>query len=207
VGLLRRHGLASLAGKSILEVGCGGGGVLLEYRSLGATAGRVHGVDLLFARLRGAAKVLPDLRLACADGEYLPYRSGTFDLVLQYTALSSLLSGPVKEQVAREMVRVVRQPGGLIVWYDFWLNPWNPGTRGIRASEIRRLFPGCRFQFMRVTLAPPIARRLVPVSWMVSQGLEMVGLANSHYLVAIEPIPDPAGVRDSLLSTACSTSP
>jgi ubiquinone/menaquinone biosynthesis C-methylase UbiE len=189
VGLLRRHGITSLSGKNILEVGCGRGGVLLEYRSLGATAGCVHGVDLIFDRLRGAVQVLPDLKLVCADGQDLPFPAGTFDLVLQYTALSSLLSDQVKDRVAREMLRVVHQPGGLIVWYDFWLNPSNPQTRGIRPAEIRRLFPSCQLEFTRVTLAPPIARRLVPISWLVSQGLESVGLANSHHLVAIEPGP------------------
>ena len=85
------------------------------------------------------------------------------------------------------MMRVVKA-GGLILSYDFWLNPTNPQTRGIRPSEIRRLFPGCRFEFQRITLAPPIARRSVPISWLLSAFLEKLSLFNSHYLVAIQPI-------------------
>jgi hypothetical protein len=86
--------------------------------------------------------------------------------------------------MAQELLRVTR-PGGMILWYDFWLNPSNPQTRGIRPAEIKRLFPGCTFRFERITLAPPLARRLVPLSWGLSLLLEGVKIFNTHYLVAI----------------------
>jgi hypothetical protein len=74
----------------------------------------------------------------------------------------------------------------LILWYDFWLNPTNKQTRGIRPPEIRRLFPGCGFEFHRITLAPPLARRIVPISWLLAALLEKLKLLNTHYLVAIQ---------------------
>ena len=46
---------------------------------------------------------------------------------------------------------------------SFWLNPTNPQTRGVRPAEIRQLFPGCSFKFERITLAPPITRRLARI--------------------------------------------
>jgi len=70
-------------------------------------------------------------------------------------------------------------------YYDFWLNPTNPQTRGIRPAEIRHLFPGCQIEFHRITLAPPIARRLVPISWQLSALLEKLLVFNSHYLSVI----------------------
>ena len=76
---------------------------------------------------------------------------------------------------------------GMIVWYDFWLNPTNPQTRGIRLGEIRRLFPDCRLDVRCVTLAPPIARRVVPLSWTLALVLENLRALNSHYLVGIKP--------------------
>jgi hypothetical protein len=85
------------------------------------------------------------------------------------------------------MMRVVKR-NGLILSYDFWLNPSNPQTRGLRPDEIRRLFPGCRFEFHRITLAPPIARRLVPASWLLCAFLEKLKIFNTHYLVAIRPL-------------------
>jgi hypothetical protein len=49
----------------------------------------------------------------------------------------------------------------MILRYDFRLNPTNPQTRGIRPKEIKRLFPGCAFEFHKITLAPPLARRII----------------------------------------------
>jgi len=168
-----------------LEVGCGPGGILLEYLSYGAVPEALHGVDLLPNPLREAHAHLPHLPLTCADGRYLPYATGTFDLVLQYTVFSSVLDDVIKAKLAREMLRVLRDPEGMILWYDFWLNPTNPQTQGIRPAEIHHLFPDCQFEFHRITLAPPLARRLAPVSWSVCHLLEKLRVFNTHYLVAI----------------------
>jgi hypothetical protein len=95
-----------------------------------------------------------------------------------------VLDEAVRRNLAAEMLRVLK-PGGLIVWYDFWLNPSNRQTRGIRPAEIRRLFPGCAFDFRKITLAPPLARRVVPLSWLAACLLEKMRVFNSHYLVGI----------------------
>lgn len=182
--LLRQQGMYPLTGKRILEVGCGSGGILLEFLGYGADPRLLHGVDLLPNRLQDAHRRLSHLPLVCADAQSLPYPSASFDLVLQHTVFSSILDDGIKASIAREMLRVLK-PGGLILWYDFWLNPTNPHTRGIRPPEIRRLFPACTFAFRRVTLAPPIARRLVPISWTLCTLLESLKVLNSHYLVAI----------------------
>ncbi|MGQ9851673.1 MAG: class I SAM-dependent methyltransferase [Aggregatilineaceae bacterium] len=181
---LRRFGFYPLDQRRILEVGCGRGGVLLEYLSYGAAPARIHGVDLLGDRVAEARVRMPSLSLSCADGQRLPYPAGVFDLVLQYTAFSSLLDDGVKANVAREMLRVLR-PDGAIVWYDYWLNPTNPQARGIRPAEIRRLFPGCAYHFQRITLAPPVTRRLVRLSWLLCYVLEKSVLLNTHYLAVI----------------------
>lgn len=186
VELLVQSGMASLAGRRILEIGCGSGGVLAEMVALGAVPDRVHGVDILVDRLREAHERLPGTSCVLADGRRLPYASGTFDVVLQFTALSSILADDVRRDVAIEMRRVVR-PQGVILSYDFWLNPTNPHARGLRPAEIRRLFPGCRFEFRRISLAPPIARRVVHRSWLAAELLESLRLFNSHFLVAIRP--------------------
>lgn len=184
---LRERGIDSLEGKRILEVGCGSGAVLLEYLAYGATPEDLHGTDLILERVKRARIRLPYISLTCADGQRLPYETGSFDLVLQNTLFSSILDNDVKANLAGEMLRVVKGSKGLIVWYDFWLNPGNPDTRGIRPSEVKRLFPGCIFRFGRVTLAPPIARRIVPVSWTAASLLEGTRLLSTHYLATIQP--------------------
>lgn len=180
--LLREAGFTNLADKRLLEVGCGRGGVLMEYLFYGASS--LYGIDLLADRVVEARQRLPLAGVGSADGQRLPFAPGCFDLVMQYTAFSSILDDGVKANMAREMLRVLH-PGGLIIWYDFWLNPTNRQTRGIRPPEIKRLFPGCDYTFRRVTLAPPIARRLVRVSWLACGLLERMRVFNTHYLVAI----------------------
>ena len=191
--LLRRQGYYPLSGRAILEVGCGRGGVLLEYLGFGAAPVCLHGCDLLPTRLAEAHTRLPHLPLVCADGQRLPYCGQRFDLILQYTVFSSILDDTVKANLAREMLRVLK-PDGMILWYDFWLNPINPQARGIRPPEIRRLFPDCNFEFHRITLAPPVARLLAPYSWLICYLLERLRIFNTHYLVAIRPVAKAAQV-------------
>ena len=184
--LLKQAGILSVKQKRILEIGCGSGGVLQEFLGFGAEAAHLHGIDLLHARLRQALGRFSALPVACADGQFLPYPSQTFDLVLQFTAFSSILNEEVKQHIAQEKIRVLRS-NEVILWYDFWLNPQNPQTQGIRPKEICALFPSCTYLFCRITLAPPLARRLVPVPWVAAEVLEKTTLFNSHYLVAIRP--------------------
>jgi ubiquinone/menaquinone biosynthesis C-methylase UbiE len=184
---LEREGLWPLVDKDLLEVGCGTGGVLLELLGYGADPRRLHGCDLLVERAAAAHDRLPHLPISCASGTRLPYADRSFDLVLQFTVFSSILDRGICYTVASEMSRVVR-PGGAILWYDFWINPVNKQTRGIRPSEIRNLFPHCHISFERITLAPPLARRLVPLTWTGAQLVEKLSLLNTHYLALIRPI-------------------
>ena len=170
----------------ILEVGCGNGGVLLELLSYGADPQKLHGADLLAERAAVARQRLPHLPISAASGTALPYPDDSFDLVLQFTVFSSILDQGICYTVANEIRRVLR-PGGAILWYDFWINPLNKQTRGIRPSEIKAYFPECRYTFDRITLAPPLARRLVPLSWSGALFLEKLRVFNTHYLVIVRP--------------------
>ncbi|MBI5296398.1 MAG: class I SAM-dependent methyltransferase [Chloroflexi bacterium] len=183
---LRKHGFYPLVDRSILEVGCGAGRVLLETLSFEASSQSLHGTDLLFDRLKHAHQVVANLPLTNADAQNLPYASQSIDLVMQLTVFSSILDKNVRSQVAREMIRVLK-PGGLILFYDFWLNPTNQQTCGILPLEIKRLFPDCKYEFHRITLAPPIARKLAPISWGLCLFLEGLGIFNTHYLSIIRP--------------------
>jgi len=127
---------------------------------------------------------MPLANLSNADGQRLPYLPEIFDLVVQFTAFSSILDPQLKQNMAAEMLRVLK-PRGALIWYDFWWNPTNIQTKGIRFKEIRTLFPGCSLIIRRITLAPPIARKVVPISLSFAQALESFRILNSHYLVLI----------------------
>jgi ubiquinone/menaquinone biosynthesis C-methylase UbiE len=187
LSLLKMNGYSTLEKFSILEMGCGGGGVLAEYLTFGASPEKLYGIDLLLDRLHYAHHNLSGSNFANADGQFLPYPSKSFDLVLQYTAISSILDMRICSHICADMLRILK-PDGMILWYDFWLNPTNPQTRGVRPVEIKRLFPNCSYEFHRITLAPPIARRLVPISWGLCLFLERLKIFNTHYLVAIRPL-------------------
>ena len=181
---LKKKGFTNLSWYSILEMGCGSGRVLTEYLEFGALPEKLYGIDLLFDRLLHAHHNLHSSGFANADGQSLPFPDQTFDLVIQSTAISSILDSEFRQKICADMLRVLK-PNGMILWYDFWLNPTNPQTHGIRPAEIRRLFPDCTFEFHKITLAPPLARRLVPLSWGLALFLEGLRIFNTHYLIVI----------------------
>lgn len=186
--ILKRHDIASLSDLHILEMGCGRGGVMAEFLTFGALPKNLNGIDILFDALRYAYCRLPGSNFTNANGAFLPFPAAVFDLVLQYTALSSILNPELRQKICSDMLRVLK-PGGLILSYDFWLNPTNSQTHGIRPAEIRRLFPKCQLTFQLITLAPPITRRLAPISRGLCCLLEGMKVFNTHFLVAIAKIP------------------
>lgn len=169
----------------ILEMGCGSGGVLQEFIRLGADPFKLYGVDLLHDRLRVAMDKLPDCSYVTANGEHLPFPSYSFDLVLQFTAFSSILDTSTKVLMAAEMVRVLK-PGQGILWYDFVWNPLNRQTRGIPLSEVEKLFPGTQITSRRITLAPPLTRHLVPRFQLLADKLTRFPFLNSHLIIWIQ---------------------
>jgi ubiquinone/menaquinone biosynthesis C-methylase UbiE len=183
--LLRKENIATLSGREILDVGCGSGAWLLDFLLWGATPERLCGIDIDEHEIAEAARKLPRADLRVGNAAALPWPDDHFDIVVQATLFSSILDAHFKETIAGDIVRVTK-PGGLILWYDLRLNnPRNPAVRGIGARELRRLFPGCPIRLKRMTLLPPLARKVVPVSWTAAMLLEVVPLLRSHILAII----------------------
>jgi SAM-dependent methyltransferase len=183
--MLDRYGFMPLAGKRILEVGCGTGKWLRDLIGWGADPENLFGVELLQASAIRARRLSPQaVTVECANAAELRFDSGSFDLVLQATMFTSVLDGEMKQAIAAEMLRVLR-PNGLILWYDMFVrNPWNPYVQPVGKSEIRRLFPGCSLELRRVSLAPPLARLVAPRSWLACSIMTRVSLLCTHYLGA-----------------------
>lgn len=167
----------------ILDIGCGAGHELAKWR---AEVGEEHlcGVDLLFERVGRGRDSYPRLALLQGDAAELPFASASFDLVMQFTVFTSILDAQLRQTIAGEMARVVK-PRGTILWYDYWLNPTNPQTRGIGKREIGALFPGWKMTLERVTLAPPLARRIAPRSLGLCRLLNRIAFLRTHYLVLL----------------------
>lgn len=184
--LLGQAGYEPLDRVSVLDVGCGEGGVLADLIRWGADPARLCGCDLLPGRVGAARRVLPAAtRLAVADGGALPYPAASFDLVLQFTMLTSVLDDPLRQRIAAEMWRVLR-PDGAILSYDFrFRRPDNPAVQAIQPRELCALFPQGACQTRRVTLAPPIARALARWSWLACELLAWVPWLRTHDLILI----------------------
>jgi len=185
---LSRRG-CDIADLDCLDVGCGTGGELARLVAYGADPRRLHGIDLRDDALDAARTRLPLCDLVTGDASELPFATGSMDLVIQFTALSSILDEEMRHRVAAEMIRACRR-SGLIVSYDFMMNPTNPDTRGLRPDEIRRLFPRCQIRSFRVTLAPPIARRVAPRSRRLAAMLGALPPLRTHLIAFITPPPD-----------------
>jgi len=185
IALLARHGLLPLEDRKIADIGCGSGNWLLEFMQWGAKPENLFGVDLNSARIEQARQRVPGAAFETGDASVLPLADASIDLACQFTAFSSVLDAAMKQAMATEILRVVR-PGGAVLWYDLRVgNPANPAVRAIGLDELRRLFPGCSFDAERTTLAPPIARAVVPHSWILASLLERIRALRSHYLVLI----------------------
>jgi len=181
--LLKRHDLAPLDTKKLLEVGCGTGSQLREFIKWGVRPENITGIDLLVDRVAEAKYLCPEaVRIVYGNAAELAFPDATFDLVVQSTVFTSVLDAPMKQQMASEMLRVVKDDG-FILWYDYHVNnPWNSDVRGIKRQEISQLFPGCRIKLQRITLIPPLLRLLAPYSWLACYILGKIPWLCTHYL-------------------------
>ena len=186
--LLKSQGFHPLSNSRILDVGCGDGNMLRQFLQWGAQPKNLGGIDLRPEPVAYALSLNPNLDIRYGSASELPWSDASFDLVCQHTVFTSVLDEKVRMMISAEMKRVVRE-NGMILWYDFFYNnPANPDVRGVRKAEIKKLFPDCHYKFARITLAPPIARRLASVSWELCTFLESLRLFNTHYLAAIRPV-------------------
>jgi SAM-dependent methyltransferase len=114
-----------LSGARVLDIGCGNGYFLHRLHEYGA--GECHGIDLMENRIADGKTRYPSLELRVGSAAELPFEDGSFDLVTQFTCLSSILDDEVRGRVANEMRRVAR--GGWVLSLDM---------RGMRVPSLRR---------------------------------------------------------------------
>lgn len=129
--------LGEVAGRRVLEIGCGAGQCGRWLATQGAI---VTGLDLSYRQLQhsrridlGTGTALPVVQ---ADAEALPYRDGSFDLAC--SAFGALPFVADAGAVLAEVRRVLR-PGGRFVFSVShpirWAFPDDPGPRGLTADR------------------------------------------------------------------------
>ena len=90
-----------LAGARLLDVGCGGGYFL--HRLSEYAAGSCHAIDLVESRIETARTTYPDLKWRVGSATQLPFADEAFDLVTQFTCLSSIVDDQACAASAHEM--------------------------------------------------------------------------------------------------------
>ncbi|HPA48465.1 MAG TPA: methyltransferase domain-containing protein, partial [bacterium] len=181
--LLRDHGYWPLKGLRVLDIGCGSGHILEWLIANGALQPeQAFGVDLLPDRAARAQNHLPDSQISLASADSLPFPDQSFDVALAFTLFSSLPTEALQTAVAREIQRILKPEGGLVI-YDFrYPNPRNRNTHPIVKNELRDLFPEWEMKSQTLTLLPPVGAILERIPWgkTVGRCLEIAPVFRSH---------------------------
>lgn len=184
VGWLRGNGLGPADSLRLVELGCGNGGNLLDFLRLGFAPERLAGVDLIESRVAAARRILPPaVTLHCGDASAAALPDGSFDVVYQSMMCSSILDEGLLAAVVGRMWSLAK-PGGGVLWYDFTVdNPRNPDVHGLPMRRVRELFPQSGTpRLWRLTLAPPLARRVTRMHAALYTVFNALPLLRTHVL-------------------------
>jgi ubiquinone/menaquinone biosynthesis C-methylase UbiE len=173
------------ASTRLLDIGCGGGHWLGVAAEAGLRPANLCGIDLLEERVRAVRSRLPRATAMRADARALPLSDDSADVVLMFTLLSSLEDRAAVRQALREARRVLAPGGTLLVWDVRLPNPLNRVTTRPARADYRSIL-GRAAEFRRVTLLPPIARRLGVLAPRAYPVLAQVPVLTSHWLVRFD---------------------
>jgi 2-polyprenyl-6-hydroxyphenyl methylase / 3-demethylubiquinone-9 3-methyltransferase len=162
-----------LAGKRVLDIGCGGG-ILAE--AMAARGARVTAIDMAAAPL-AVAQI--HLRESGLEVEYLKStaeahaeaRAGAYDVV---TCLEMLEHVPDPSQVVAACSQLAR-PGGQVFFSTINRNPkaWTMAILG--AEYVLRLLPRGTHEYAKLIRPSELAE------WIRAAGLELAGFTGMHY--------------------------
>lgn len=122
--------LWDLAGRVVLDVGCGLGGKLLFYAEQGAK--EVIGIDLRPFSIISASQLMVEqgydvIHLAVADGAKLPFNDNVFERVISINVLEHVVD-PLS--VLLECRRVLRPEGRIYLYFPPFYSPWGAHLDG-----------------------------------------------------------------------------
>lgn len=158
VRVFRRAGISSFERLRVFEAGCAGGYHLRLAVQWGARPENVAGIDLDPASVDYCRSRASDIRVHLGSADSIPEPDASFDLAFAFTLFSSVPEEATSAGIARELLRITR-PGGLILVYDMRRrSPRNRAVHPVSNADVRRWFAGRPMVSRSITLAPPLAR-------------------------------------------------
>ena len=183
--LFARQGIQSLEQLRAFEAGCSSGYNLRQLLQWGARPENLAGMDLDPVAVDYCKAHSPEIRVHHGSADAIPEPDEHFDLALAFTLFSSVPDEDVSAGIARELFRITR-PGGLIVVYDMRRrNPSNSKVHRIESEDIRRWFPKCPLRVRSITLAPPLSRRLAAHAPFLYGPLATIPLLRTHAMYVL----------------------
>ena len=160
-------------GQHVLDVACGTGAVARAAAAVVGAEGRVVGADLNAGMLEVARRVAPDIEWIQSDAASLDFENDTFDVVI---CQSALMFFPDPAAAVREMTRVVKPGGGVV------LQTWG---RSKGYEMLAEVFDDVTSSDAAAIIRAPFARP--EMSWLqdlaINSGLSVDG-ARTHWDVA-----------------------
>lgn len=150
----------TLSGVKLMEIGSGSGENITFFKRIGVTSQNLYANELMPNRVEHLQSNHADIHIFPGDACELNFTK-EFDVVFQSTVFTSVIDNKFRKLLANKMWAMLR-PGGIVLWYDFvFSNPANKEVKKVTKQEVIRLFPNAvSIKFYKVTLAPPIGRRV-----------------------------------------------
>jgi len=168
--------------KQILDIGCAGGNLIPLLIRFGMGEKNICGIDIREERINDAKILFPSSNFKLMDASKIKFKENSFDCVVAFTLFSSILSKSIRKKISSEILRVLK-PKGYVLYYDSrFNNPFNKDVLKMNKNDIDYIFPSMAKYLKRITVLPPVIRRLGALSKITYPTLSKIKILNTHYL-------------------------
>jgi ubiquinone/menaquinone biosynthesis C-methylase UbiE len=183
---LVKTGHSKLENLKVLDIGCGTGHWLREFAKWGSAPENLCGVDLIEERLAAGRRMSPaGISFELANATELDCPDRIVDVVMLFGSMCLVFDEWVRQKIASEAIRVLRNDG-VILWCDFrYKPPGNHDVRPIGKRQLRALFPRMRIEAHPIHPLPPLLRKVGPYAPFICDLLGMVPFIRTHYFATI----------------------
>ena len=150
----------------------------MSFVRWGFSPSSLTGIDVNADRVARARQAVPGADIRTGDASRMEFADASFDLVFESTMFLQMTDETLASSIAKEMIRVTR-PGGSIVLADWrYGKPRNPDFIAVSRERISRLFEVGKSTTITRTehgaLIPPVGRflsRSLPGLYFAAQSL------------------------------------